>query len=395
MSWLSGYKSKPSTSDPDKPPASQIREEKRLKLEAERKHRAEQREKSRKQLKAAQEAREEANLAYQQFLAIAPDVFEGDITDEVPEEDILDDSSNDIMADFMTENGEDAEKAMDKLSSVVCPFDKDDLEFWFSELEGQLELIGVKSQWLKRLALQRMLPLEVKSEVKSLFRLCKADAGDDIYKRIKTELLNLFGKKPEDDYIRAKNRVMTGNPSKLGKEILDDICDKSTKLDGCCCSKTVWAMFRENIPVVIRNHVAEMPFNKDTYSKVFATADKIHASNQGPDPPGVGRPTVAAVKPAPATSTAQPEVAASAPRRNKPPRSQNQGNRGGASASNTTSTAPSSTKAQSGPKENKGPRHATAKGDKLCKIHHRWGTNATFCAAPWHCEMKNVYRAPQ
>ena len=27
----------------------------------------------------------------------------------------------------------------------------------------------------------------------------------------------------------------------------------------------------------------------------------------------------------------------------------------------------------------------------LCKIHQKWRNDATFCAAPWGCKMKNVY----
>ena len=59
----------------------------------------------------------------------------------------------DIMADFDTINGEDAEKAAEKLGTLQCPYDKDDLDYWFSELEGQLEVIGVQSQWTKRICI--------------------------------------------------------------------------------------------------------------------------------------------------------------------------------------------------------------------------------------------------
>ena len=60
MSWLGGYKAKPSTS---KPSESEIREEKRKKLEAEREARNKRREAQRKQLQQAIESREEANKA--------------------------------------------------------------------------------------------------------------------------------------------------------------------------------------------------------------------------------------------------------------------------------------------------------------------------------------------
>ena len=33
--------------------------------------------------------------------------------------------------------------------------------------------------------------------------------------------------------------------------------------------------------------------------------------------------------------------------------------------------------------------------ETLCRIHAKWKNDANFCAAPWACKMKNVYRAPQ
>ena len=113
-----------------------------------------------------------------------------------------------------------------------------------------------------------------------MFKLSKAEAGNDIYKKCKTELIELFGAKQEDCYIRAKNRVMTGKPSQLGKALLDDLCKKSKKLDGCCCVDIIWGMYREQLPITVRNHIAELSFNKNTYKQVFTTSDKVHASNQ-------------------------------------------------------------------------------------------------------------------
>ena len=134
------------------------------------------------------------------------------------------------------------------------------------ELEGQLELIEIKSQWSKRMALQKLLPLKIKEEVKSLLRITKTRSGNDIYFRLKQELLDLFG---------VKNRVLSGKPSQLGKKLIVDICPGDVKLQGCHCAKTVWAMFRGQLPVVIRNHISEMTFSKDTYKAVFAKADQV------------------------------------------------------------------------------------------------------------------------
>ena len=50
------------------------------------------------------------------------------------------------MVDFDQENDDDSATAMENLRSVQCPFNKGDVEFWFSQLEDQLTLIGVKKQ---------------------------------------------------------------------------------------------------------------------------------------------------------------------------------------------------------------------------------------------------------
>ena len=83
MSWLSGYKAKPSTSD--ETTKEDPREAKRKKLEADRKERHQRsqlREQTKRQLLAAQLAREEADKALQDLLDIAPDIFSG-TTEEV------------------------------------------------------------------------------------------------------------------------------------------------------------------------------------------------------------------------------------------------------------------------------------------------------------------------
>ena len=303
------------------------------------------------------------------------------------------------MADFEAENGEDGEKAMDNLRAVQCPFNKEDLDFWFSEFEGQLEVIEVKSQWTKKTALQRFLPNEIKMEVKGLLQLKKSAAGDDIYLRLKNELLELFGSKPEDDYIRAKNRVLTGKPSQLGKKLIDDICKKEKKLDGCCCDKTVWAMFREDLPVVIRNHIAEMKFDKTTYKDIFRKADQVYASNSSSEPAAVSRPAVAAVKAdqspqdgaVAAVNRTRPQRQQQQQQQQKPARGQGGGRGGRGGKSNTPQNTPATS---SKPKGTKHPT-ATGKEDQLCKIHFQWGVNALYCAKPWQCPMKDVLSLPQ
>ena len=392
MSWIRGFKAASSSSSEPNTPQISPRTAKRNQLQAERIQRAEHRQKLRKQLQSAKEAQEEADKAVQDLLAIEPDILAGEDTN-VSESEIesllAEDESIAIMVDFEKEDGTDGEKAMEKLSTVHCPFDQSDLDYWFSELENQLEVIEVKAQWTKRMALQKLLPLEVKAEVKTLLRLIKSQARNDIYFRLKKELLDLFGRKPEDDYIKAKSRVLTGKPSQLGKQILDDL----TGGDISCpnCAKTVWAMFREQLPIVIRNHISQLKFTKDTYKEIFEKADQVWASNQAPEPNP--RASVASVQ------EAEPEVSAVSRGRGLT-RGQRRGGRqagrgggrGGAPTPPNT-VAPSAT-ASTKPK---GTRHATAKGkdEALCKIHFNWGVNATYCAAPWKCPMKDTWKAPQ
>ena len=387
--WRGGYKPSTSSSEPED------REAKRKRLEAERAERlqrAQQRANRQKQLQAAIKSQEEADQALKEFLEIDPDIFTDDSEIEIlsaEEESRLLAEDIDIMAEsFEVENGTDGDKAVEKLGTLQCPFSKD-IRFWFSQLETQLEIIGVKSQWVKRLALQRILPIEIQEDVKSLLMLSKANAGTDIYLKLKTELVDLFGEKPEDGYIRAKNRVMTGKPSQLGKALINDLCRCSVKLNTECCSTMIWAMFREKLPLVVRNHIAEMKFDKTSFKKIFEKADQIYDSNQGGEPSNP--PTVSVA----AATTAEPEVAAVSfknKNQNRPQKNKNQG--GGQQNKNQGQN-----QAQNGGNkpQNQRQRHPTAKGDsdKLCKIHFKFGVNANFCVSPWKCPMKDQLATPQ
>ena len=276
-------------------------------MQAERVKRAEQRDKLRKQIQSAQAAKEETDQAVQQILSLEPDILAGEDTfvSEGEIDNLLGDESVDqpppaeaaaAMVDFEAENADDSATAMDNLRSVQCPFNKADVEFWFSQLEDQLTLIGVKKQWTKKIALVRFLPPEIQSEVKSLLKLTQTNAGADIYLRIKKQLLKMYGPKPGDAYLRAKNRVLSGTPSQLGKLLVEDLCPGEVKLEGCHCNNIIWGMFREKLPVVVRNHIADMPFNFENYEAIFDKADQVWESNRGPEP-ATERP-VAAVTPA-------------------------------------------------------------------------------------------------
>merc|ERR1711923_624841 len=104
---------------------------------------------------------------------------------------------------FEDENGIDGDKALDKVDSVKVKWDEADLKFFFTELEDAMEMIQVRSQWLKRQVLSRALDPQVKAEVKDLLVKKKSEAGNDIYKVLKNRLLELFGPRKEDAYEEA------------------------------------------------------------------------------------------------------------------------------------------------------------------------------------------------
>ena len=164
MSWLQRYSK---TTDG----TAESREEKRKKLEEDRKNRAKTRAELQKHLAALQQSCQEADQALQSLLEIDPTIFEGPESGVEVSEDILEDEEVAIMVDFDQENAEDSATAMDNLRSVQCPFNKRDIEFWFSQLEDQLTLIGVKKQWTKKMGWVRFLPPEIQNEVKSLLKL--------------------------------------------------------------------------------------------------------------------------------------------------------------------------------------------------------------------------------
>ena len=387
MSWLSGYKAKPSTSSAAS--ETDLREAKRKKLEADRLVRAQQRAARQKQLQQVEQSRKEADEALRELCELADDIFEDEpgIDNDVSE-DILEDF---IMANFDQENEDDSATALDNLRSVQCPFNKGDIEFWFSQLEDQLTLIGVKKQWTKKIALTRFLPPEIQAEMKSLFKLQQTNAGTDIYFRIKKKILKAYGPKPEDAYIRAKNRVMTGKPSQLGKLIIEDICPGDVKLEGCHCANTVWGIFREGIPILIRNHIADMPFNKDTWEAVLDKADQVWDSNQGSEPLPPPSQVAAATADSSAVIAAVQRGQGNQKNKNKPNGQGGQKNKGQNSQGNKNQNNQTG---QNNQNSNKTPKPAV-NDDNLCKMHAKWKESANFCSAPWACRMKNIYKAPQ
>ena len=243
-------------------------------------------------------------------------------------------------------NTNDGEKAQDQARSIKIEFEPNDILFWFSQLEGEMLLASVGSQWLKKTILQRNLPNKQKEDVKSYLVLDQLQAGASIYKDIKENLIRIYAPKPSVSYQRALQRTMTGLPSQLGYQIVDDICKKPRKLDGCCCAGAAQALWTLQIPVNIRAHVSNMEFTIDTYKSVFEAADKVFLAAKQVTIAAVATPVASQLdQTLPAFDPQnQPQVAAVKPQRGGGNRggggSGRGGNRGGRGHPDTPPTHP-------------------------------------------------------
>ena len=139
------------------------------------------------------------------------------------------------------EEKEDGAKAQEYARSIKVEFNPADINFWFSQLEDEMLMASVGSQWLKKTILQRNLPLKQKEDVKALLVLPKTQAGNSIYKDIKKELMRIYAAKPQDSYKEALTLTMVGLPSQLGYKIVEKICKKNPKLVNCCCDQAAQA----------------------------------------------------------------------------------------------------------------------------------------------------------
>ena len=71
-------------------------------------------------------------------------------------------------------------------------FNRKNVRFFFIQLEMLLESAECKSQWMKRLVLQRNLPPDVVEDLQDLFSKGKTDPGATAYYDAKG------GERPED-----------------------------------------------------------------------------------------------------------------------------------------------------------------------------------------------------
>ena len=151
-----------------------------------------------------------------------------------------------------------------------------------------------------------MLPQDIANTCNDLFGQTKTEADAMIYRQCKQRLLKKFGPKPEQDYEKAKNIVMTGLPSEAAKEIRNLMCHKKPQLKECCCSVSVGAEWKKLLPQSVKAAVAGLDI-KNNFDTVIEKADEVFLATKA------AAPTVAAVKSKSKNETAKKAAAVPTP----------------------------------------------------------------------------------
>ena len=256
-------------------------------------------------------------------------------------------------------------------------FDPNNIKFWFAQLEDEMEMATINRQWLKKSVLQRNLPLKIKEDVMGFLSLQKAEAGAHIYLDIKNELVRIYAPKPQDAYNKALSRTMVGLPSQLGYQIINDICTKPVKLDGCCCAAAALAIWSNQLPVNIRAHISNMSFTKETHKQVFEAADRVFNSARQVNAAVAAIVTSSHDETLPAFNAQNQPSAEVAALKNK--------NNQGGSGKNKKNKKPRKPRSQL-------TKHASVPdklAEKMCDRHYVHADQAWYCLAPTTCPWKD------
>ena len=114
------------------------------------------------------------------------------------------DSEADVMANYDVADEADIKDAQAEARHIKLSFDRKDPKSWFQRLEIRLEFAGIKSQWLKRLCLENLLPEDIAHCCKDYFSKPKTECTGDlvlIYKKCKTRILETWTKTRRRFYV--------------------------------------------------------------------------------------------------------------------------------------------------------------------------------------------------
>ena len=101
----------------------------------------------------------------------------------------------------------------------------------------------------------------------------QTNAGETPYKTLKQELLKLYAPKKAAAFQLALSRRLTGKPSTLAKQLIDDLCTCDVPLQSECCQRVIWGLWSDKLPLACQQKLAGLDFNKDSYKQMLDLAD--------------------------------------------------------------------------------------------------------------------------
>ena len=266
-----------------------------------------------------------------------------------------------------------------KAATIKATWTPDDLDFFFTNLETDMEFVGVKSQYLKRQCLKKNLPESVVLEFKGLLRLNKANAGQTPYKTLKDALLLQYGQKKEDAFEFASGLTLTSSPSALCKRIADTMCTQQPPLQSCCCETAISGMWRRQLPDGVKEAIAGMPMTgQGAMEAVMKRADDVYFSTRN--------------KLATTAATVS-EVAAFRGKGNGHGRGRG-GNPGSGGQNPGQSTTHATNAAKTSQKPKWGQKHPDDPPEGVCKQHYQHGKSAHFCRRLHDCPWRDFVSPP-
>ena len=267
------------------------------------------------------------------------------------------------MVAFDTQNKADAPEAVTKAATIKLEYNQKEIDFWFNQLEAMMKFRGVKHQWTKLQVLITLLPANVCSEVKHLLRLREETAGNDCYKKVKNELIRMFGMQEEDKYEVASGLILTTTPSQLCRRIIDIVCPDHPTLEGCCSAPIIQGMWKAQLPKAVRNALAGKSIKGGNLNSVLELADAVFKANGSKATPQVA--TLAAGEDDPQLAGVNRFT-----KKGGNAGSQNKANKTGGSSKKQTK------KSKDNPPEG------------CCPKHYQFGKAAWYCTntttCPWH-----------
>ena len=280
---------------------------------------------------------------------------------------------------FEDENGKDTDGALGAAlrSLERLEWDANDVQWFFNRCETRMSAAGVKKNYTKFQVLSEIIPKKVQDQMKPLLRKSETDfTNNDGYKILKTNILKIFGPRPEASMDRALNRVLSGTPSELARQLVDDMCKK--ELDCECCPNNVLAMWRRHLPTGVKAGIAHTTFDKANFDATVQLADDIFSTQNPAQVAAISSGGAAALDET-QPAIPYPEIAAIRGGRGRG-RGRGRGNRGRGG------------QGQPQQSNRRGAKHPDLPpGDfKWCNMHFKFGKGSYFCADPTSCPWKDI-----